>query len=116
MARIPQPEPLFAEPDHAPELEAQDAYEELRTNPWLGTDDEPPTVARVVKRVTTTEVTTQARYCTFCANGFHSRCTGSGGATVPPKPYDGPRTCECGDAGHEPEERVLEAMRLYRGY
>lgn len=50
MARIPQPEPLFAEPDHAPELETQVAYEELRTNPWLGSDDEPLTVARALPK------------------------------------------------------------------
>lgn len=61
MARVPQPgdkpmvvalagevvEVLFAEPDHEPELETQTAYEDLRTNPWLGVDDEPVTAQRL---------------------------------------------------------------------
>jgi hypothetical protein len=52
MARIPQPDrALFPEPDHVPELETQDAYEELRTNPWLGVDDEPVTAQRLEREV-----------------------------------------------------------------
>lgn len=70
MARIPQPDPveyvqvdpthrvprqymtpeeraLFPEPDHVPELETQDAYEAARSDPWLGSDDEPVTAQRL---------------------------------------------------------------------
>ncbi len=38
---------LFPEPDHAPELATQDAYEAVRDDPWLGSDDEPVTAQRV---------------------------------------------------------------------
>lgn len=53
MARIPQSEPtpvaaLFNEPDHEPELATQRAYESIRTDPWLGVDDEPLTIGRAV--------------------------------------------------------------------
>lgn len=63
MARIPQPEReltvretmphMFAEPDHAPEISTQHAYEAVRDDPWLGSEDEPVTAQRLVTEIHT---------------------------------------------------------------